>query len=88
MTKTRLQIDLDDLTRDQIEELMQSMGLTTKKQVFEYALEALQWMIDEAQSGRSIGSIDVENDQYFELVMPRLRSVRKKATEKKAELTA
>ena len=83
MPKTRLQIDLDDFTRKQIDDLMTSIGLTTKKQVFEYALEALLWMIEESESGRTIASVDSENDQYFELVMPKLRSVRKRAAEKR-----
>lgn len=72
--KTRLQIDLDELTREQIEQLGEQLGGLTKKAVFEYALEALQWVVDQHVAGRTVASI--EGDKYFELVMPKLRRLK------------
>lgn len=72
----RLQIDLSPELAREIEEMMTVLGVRTKKQLFEYAMDALHWILDESLAGREIAAVDSENDRYFALSMPGLRAIR------------
>jgi hypothetical protein len=66
----RVQLDLPENRVRELEKLMREVGVTTKKEFFNYALSLFRWAIKEMQDGRVIASVDTTTEQYKEMVMP------------------
>ncbi len=75
----RIQLELPEAQVQDLKQLMAEAGLDTYKDVFNQALSAFEWILNEAKSGRSIASVDDKNQSYRVLVMPALQQVAKNA---------
>ena len=75
----RIQLELPEAQVQDLKNLMAEAGLDTYKDVFNQALSAFEWILNEAKSGRSIASVDDKNQSYRVLVMPALQQVAKNA---------
>lgn len=71
----RIQLELPEAKVQRLKELMAEAGLETYKDLFNNALSAFEWILDEAKKGRSIASVDESNQTYRVLVMPALQQV-------------
>jgi len=67
---TRIQLEISEDRNHELEALMKEVGISTKKELFNNALTALEWMIKEKKAGRSIASIDENHQTWKEMVMP------------------
>ncbi len=67
----RIQFELTEDKARELDDFMSTIGVTTKKDLFENALSFLEWAVKEIQANpnRVIGSIDEEKDTYKELQM-------------------
>jgi hypothetical protein len=74
----RIQLELPEAKVQRLKELMAEAGLETYKDLFNNALSAFEWILDEAKHGRSIASVDESNQTYRVLVMPALQQVASK----------
>lgn len=86
----RIQLELPEAQVQDLKKLMAEAGLDTYKELFNHALSAFEWLINETKSGRSIASVDEKNETYRVLVMPALQQVAKTAQrqERPAEFAA
>ena len=75
----RIQLELPEAQVQDLKQLMAEAGLDTYKDMFNHALSAFEWIVNEAKSGRSIASVDDKNQSYRVLVMPALQQVAKTA---------
>jgi len=75
----RIQLELPEAQVQDLKQLMAEAGLDTYKDMFNHALSAFEWIVNEAKSGRSIASVDDKNQSYRVLVMPALQQVAKNA---------
>ena len=73
--KMRIQIEINDEERDAIDALILKAGLKTKKELFNNALAIFEWALNEKKNGRSIASIDKDNEVIRELLMPTLSRI-------------
>jgi len=71
----RLQIELSPEKLRQLEELMESTGLVTKKDLVNNALTLLTWAVRETRNGRKIVSLDEHTKQYRDILLPALEHV-------------
>lgn len=74
----RIQLELPEAKVQRLKELMAESGLETYKDLFNNALSAFEWVLDEAKHGRSIASVDESNKTYRVLVMPAIQQVASK----------
>ncbi len=65
----RIQIDLPDEKANEIQAMMESHGISTKKQLFNISLNLLKWALKEKAAGRVIASVDEEKDSYKEVIL-------------------
>jgi hypothetical protein len=79
----RIQLELPEAQVQELKKLMAEAGLDTYKELFNHSLSAFEWILNEVKSGRSIASVDENNQTYRVLVMPALQQVAKAA--RKAE---
>ena len=86
----RIQLELPEAQVQELKTLMAEAGLDTYKELFNHALSAFEWLINETKSGRSIASVDEKNETYRVLIMPALQQVAKAARrqERPAEFAA
>jgi hypothetical protein len=75
----RIQLELPEAQVQDLKKLMAEAGLDTYKDLFNHSLSAFEWILNEARSGRSIASVDDNNQSYRVLVMPALQQVAKNA---------
>jgi len=75
----RIQLELPEGQVQELKKLMAEAGLDTYKDLFNNALSAFEWTLNEVRSGRSIASVDENNQTYRVLVMPALQQVAKNA---------
>jgi len=75
----RIQLELPETQVQELKKLMAEAGLDTYKDLFNQALSAFEWILNEVKSGRSIASVDEQNQTYRVLVMPALQQVAKNA---------
>lgn len=68
----RIDIDVSDAKYRDLQQLMQETGLQTTTDLLNNALTLFQWAVSEAQSGRTVASVDEANNRYKELTMPSL----------------
>jgi hypothetical protein len=71
----RIQLELPEAQVQDLKKLMAEAGLDTYKDIFNHALSAFEWMLNEVKSGRSIASVDERNQSHRVLVMPALQQV-------------
>ncbi|HEY2884084.1 MAG TPA: hypothetical protein VGJ08_02580 [Rhizomicrobium sp.] len=74
MANVRIQIDLDENRVRELEQLMVVCGLVTKKELFNNALTLFEWAVDSVRQGRTIASLNEEEQKYRELETPALRT--------------
>ena len=72
----RIQLDLPDEQVKELDELMKETKLTTRKDLFNNALTLFQWAAKAKNLGRIVASIDEENGNARELVMPAPENVK------------
>ena len=75
----RIQLELPEAQVQELKKLMAEAGLDTYKDLFNHALSAFEWIMHEVKHGRSITSVDDNNQSYRVLVMPALQQVAKTA---------
>jgi hypothetical protein len=75
----RIQLELPEAQVQELKRLMAEAGLDTYKELFNHALSAFEWILNEVRSGRSIASVDEKNQTFRVLVMPALQQVAKTA---------
>ena len=78
----RIQFEISDNRLKELEALMDTVGVTTKKELLNNALTLLEWAIEEERKGHIIASLDERAKKYRELVMPIFRNVQQAAREK------
>ena len=49
MKNVRMQFDLPEDRLDELDSLMKKCGISTKKELFNYALTMLEWAVDESK---------------------------------------
>ena len=79
MKNVRMQFDLPEQKMDELDALMARCDITTKKELFSYALSMLEWAVSESEQGHDIAAIDRETKQFFSLRMPVLSAARRHA---------
>jgi hypothetical protein len=75
----RIQLELPEAQVQELKQLMAEAGLDTYKDLFNHSLSAFEWILGEVKSGRSIASVDDDNQSFRVLVMPALQQVAKNA---------
>lgn len=77
----RIQFELTEEKANELTQLMNTIGVSTKKDLFENALTFLEWAVNEIQQDpdRIIGSIKEKEDTYKELQMAAFSNARSKA---------
>lgn len=68
----RLQLDLDDSGVQLLDELKEATGLRTNKELFNTAITLLEWAVKQRQRGRIIASMDEQDKNYREVLIPAL----------------
>ena len=66
----RIQFELPEEKVAELENLMSTAKIATKKDLLNNALTVLEWIIQEKRAGRIIASLDERSKHYKELVMP------------------
>jgi hypothetical protein len=74
----RVQFDFAPESIDELESLESALRLKTKAQVIRYALQVLQWMVDQAKAGNSV--LVEKNDRLQEVLFPFLSPVTRERT--------
>ena len=74
MANVRIQIDLDEKRVKELEELMDVCGLSTKKELFNNALTLFEWAVESVRQGRTIASLNEEEQKFREMETPALRT--------------
>lgn len=75
----RIQLELPQDRVEELDELMEAAGLTTRKDLFNQALSLFQWALRQRQAGRTIASVDEAQHRYTELLMPGLETGARRA---------
>ena len=73
MKNVRMQFDLPEERLKELDSLMDKCGISTKKELFNYALTMLEWAVDETENGHDIAAIDREKKEFYSLRMPILK---------------
>jgi hypothetical protein len=84
----RIQLELDELGKEQLYELERVTGLKTHTDLFNAALTLLEWSIQQRVEGRIIASLDEKNMNYKELQMPALEYAARAVKSQAQSLTA
>lgn len=78
----RVQFELPSSVVEDLKELMEDTGISTRRELFNNALTLFEWAIKQRRLGHVIGSLDEDNNQYRELQMPVLSHVHRLAKKK------
>lgn len=73
--KVRIQFDLPKKKVNDLDRLMKEGGIETRRELFNNALSLLEWAIKQRKGGRTIASINENENTYRELDMPILGNV-------------
>src|SRR4051794_29089336 len=65
----RIQLDVPPERLREIEELMAQTGTNSKTDLLNDALTLFEWAVKERKSGRTIASVDEQQQRYKEIVM-------------------
>jgi hypothetical protein len=71
----RVQLELSDQQVKHLESLMKETRISTKKDLFNYALTLFEWAVNEKKDGKLIVAFDPHEERYKEMVMPPLLAV-------------
>lgn len=71
----RIQLDLSEGRVKELDALMNTTGVSTRKDLFNNALTLFEWAIKEKKQGHIIASIDEKAKKVKELVMPSLEGI-------------
>lgn len=74
----RLQVEIDDKYAEEIQKLMADCGLRTKKELFNNAFTAFQWLVKQVKDGAVVISINENTKTQKEFEMPALSAARKR----------
>lgn len=77
MKNVRMQFDLPEDRLKELDSLMAKCGISTKKELFNYALTILEWAVDEYARGNEIAAVDREKKEFYSLRMPGLKPASK-----------
>lgn len=66
---SKVVFEFDGQGDEELERLMEEAGVSTRKDLFNYALSLLKWAIKEKKQGRKIASID-DGKHIKELRLP------------------
>lgn len=78
MKKMRVQFDMPQHKLDELQELMDEAGFETRRELFNNALSLLEWAVDQKKKGRTVGSINEDEQKYSELIMPFLQNLERR----------
>ena len=82
----RIQLEFPEEKVAQLEELMNELDVSTKKELINNALTLLVWAVRERKAGRLIASVNEMQGKYKELLLPVLENlVRQKAVQEAFE---
>lgn len=73
MKNVRMQFDLPEERLKELDTLMSKCGISTRKELFNYALTMLEWAVEESEIGHEIAAIDRVNKEFYSLRMPVLK---------------
>jgi hypothetical protein len=65
-----LQIELSEAENRLLSKLISDSGIKTKKDFFNNALTAFNWLLMQKNQGFAVGAFDNETKEFRELVMP------------------
>jgi len=77
----RLQFEMTRERIQELDDLVNRLGLKTRANLLNEALTLYEWALRELESGRIIASLDEEKDQYKEIEMPGFLAVKSGAQE-------
>ena len=75
----RVQLDMLENRIKELEDIMATTGVSTRKDLFENALTFFEWAVNQRKKGRKIASVDENEESFQELLMPALASVKHEA---------
>jgi len=75
----RIQIEVDESGARVLDEIKQSTGLSTYKEIFNNSITLLEWAVKQRIEGRTIASLDERSKNYKELQMPPLEAAARRA---------
>jgi len=81
MKNVRMQFDLPEDRLQELDTLMSKCGISTRKELFNYALTMLEWAVDESENGHDIAAIDRAKKEFYSLRMPILKRQMKTAAQ-------
>ena len=86
MTKnsTRVQLDFTPRQVARLNKLMEDCDIQTRKELFNYAFTAFEWMVKQRRASRDIYSWDDHSDTRYALQLPALDNVEVEAELMKA----
>ncbi|MDX4948075.1 hypothetical protein [Providencia manganoxydans] len=70
MKSVRMQFELPEPRAQELEALMDRCGISTKKELFNYALSILEWAVNEYEKGNDIATLNKDTETYQTLMMP------------------
>lgn len=70
----RIQFDITDEQVNRLDGLMEVAGISTRKDLFNYALTIFEWAIDVRRSGRRVVGLADHERRFQELIMPPLET--------------
>jgi hypothetical protein len=68
----RIQFEVSEDKLREIDQLRDDMGVSTRTELFNYALTLLKWALREEQLGRVVASLDESTGKYKQLEIPRV----------------
>ncbi len=71
----RIQFEVPEERLTELERLMDSAKIRTKKELLNNALTFFEWALDEVRKGHSIASVDEKSGKYREIMMPVFRNI-------------
>ncbi|MEX3693041.1 hypothetical protein AB3X91_34315 [Paraburkholderia sp. BR14263] len=77
----RVQFDVPEDRLAELQQLMKTCGIETRKDLFNNALTLLEWAVRESTRGRTIASVSDDEKSYRELQMPALLHASKYASQ-------
>ncbi len=75
MTTKRFQLDLSEVEHDEMERLMATAGIKTKREFVSNALTLFRWAVAEVEANRRVGSFTPAGDQLKQMEMPALAAI-------------
>jgi len=81
--KKRIGFDMSEKSVAQMDELMQKLGLETRKDLFNHAMTLLDWVCEEIEKGNA-PMVEKKDGTRERLLMPAFKNLQKDEDDKKA----